>query len=306
MAAIDDGIFSLLAEKMPPGRVRLAEPLASYTTFRIGGPADALVMPENPAELQEVLRYCAAGGIPLFIMGRGSNLLVRDKGIRGVVVKLEGEFNRVDVSGTAVRAGAGALLSETARIALRHGLGGMEFAHGIPGSIGGAVVMNAGAYDGEMKNIVVGVQVADRQGGFRTMDRAAMSLGYRQSALQGSDLIVTEVNLELHPADPEAVRAKMDDLAARRRAKQPLDLPSAGSTFKRPPGHFAGALIEQAGLKGLRVGDAQVSELHAGFIVNRGQATAADVLTLLGIIQQKVREKFGVKLESELKVVGEA
>lgn len=304
--AIDDGILVRLAASLPPGRVRLAEPLAPYTTFRIGGPADALVLPENIAELQSVLRYCADCGLPVFILGRGSNLLVRDKGVRGVVVKLAGEFTRTEVSGTAVTAGAGVPLAETARLAWRHGLGGMEFAHGIPGTVGGAVVMNAGAYDGEMKDIVTGAKVVDRQGNCREIDQAELSFGYRHSALQGDDLIVAMVALNLYPADPDAIQAKMDELAARRRAKQPLDLPSAGSTFRRPPGYYAGTLIDQAGLKGRRVGDAQVSELHAGFIVNRGQATAADVLALIAIVQAEVRQQFGVMLEPELKIVGEA
>ncbi|MGI5840593.1 MAG: UDP-N-acetylmuramate dehydrogenase [bacterium] len=306
MAAIKNNRLIQLAEMLPSGRVRLNEPLAPYTTFRIGGPADALVLPENGNELQTVLRYCADVGLSLFLLGRGSNLLIRDKGIRGVVVKLAGEFNRITVSGTAILAGAGAQLAETARVAQQHGLGGMEFAHGIPGSIGGATVMNAGAYNGEMKDIVTSVRVVDRQGVSQEMDRDAMAFGYRHSVLQGSDLIAIEVRLRLQPADLAAVRAKMDNLAARRRAKQPLDLPSAGSTFRRPPGYYAGTLIEQTGLKGVRIGDAQVSELHAGFIVNLGRATADDVMALIKIVQEKVREKFGVELETELKVVGEA
>jgi UDP-N-acetylmuramate dehydrogenase len=248
---------------------------------------------------------CQKWSIPFLIMGNGSNLLVRDKGIRGVVIKMSGLFNQIWVEGTCIRAQSGTLLSVLAKKALQAGLAGLEFASGIPGTLGGAVAMNAGAYGGEMKDVVDWVQVMDYGGEIYNFNRDELQFGYRTSYIQGKPFVVIEVNLSLKPGDPEESRALINELARRRRDKQPLSLPSAGSVFKRPEGYYAGKLIESAGLKGFRIGDAQVSEKHAGFIVNLGEATAKDVIMLIEIIKQRVKEFTGVELEQEIRIVGE-
>jgi UDP-N-acetylmuramate dehydrogenase len=285
-------------------RVRVAEPMCRHTSFRIGGPADILVLPRDTAELKQSLIIARELGLPILILGNGSNLLVRDGGIRGVVIKLAGCGAGCSNEGTHLTAGAGLLLTEVAVAAAEAGLSGLEFAAGIPGTVGGGVVMNAGAYDGEMKDIVARVVTIDADGGEHIYSQGDLGFGPRESILQHRAEYVTSVTFALRRGDRSEILAKMRELNQRRQDKQPLDLPSAGSVFRRPPGHYAGDLIQRAGLKGRRVGGAQVSEKHAGFIVNQGGATASDVLTLIAEIQHEVERQFGVWLMTEIKVVG--
>jgi len=277
-----------------------------HTSFRIGGPADFLVTVVSVSELARLLTLCRAEGVPVLVIGRGTNLLVRDGGIRGVVVRLAGEFLEVRFGDRRAVAGAAVGLGELAWECGRRGLAGLEFAEGIPGSVGGAVVMNAGAYGREMKDVVESAGVI-RPGSDTPEVAAAAELGfrYRGSRLQDEGWTVTWACFRLDSDDRAAIERRMEELAARRRMKQPLDLPSAGSVFKRPPGYYAGTLIERSGCRGLRVGDAQVSELHAGFIVNLGRATARDVLTLIGLVRERVLTETGVALEPEIRIVGE-
>jgi len=298
-------VLRQLNQVIPEHRIAWDEPMSQHTTFRIGGPADALVIPTSEEELQRVLAFCRKKEIPYYIIGKGSNLLIRDKGIRGVVIKIDHPFGYLEFSGNQVKAGAGLSLSELSRRVAERGLSGLEFAIGIPGSLGGALVMNAGAYDGEMKDVVTYVRVMDGKGRCFTLLADQLEFSYRHSILQGSDLIVLEATLELTPGNLGEIQARMDDFTRRRESRQPLNLPSAGSVFRRPTGHFVGPMIEELGLKGFRVNQAQVSELHAGFIVNRGQATAKDVLALIKIIQEQVKERFGVELVPEITIIGE-
>jgi len=287
------------------GALRLDEPMSRYTSFRIGGPADAMLIPRDVVELKAGLHNARRLNIPITFIGNGSNLLVRDGGIRGLVIKLSGTLDWVHINGNVVRAGCGVLLSTLAHRAVDAGLKGLEFAAGIPGTLGGAVNMNAGAYDGEMKDVVTCARVLDYAGEEMELSYDDLGFGYRKSALQQKGLLAVEVTLELEVGDKEESLAKITELNRRRREKQPIALPSAGSVFKRPPGHYAGPLIEQAGLKGCRIGDAEVSTLHAGFIVNVGNATANDVLALIKHVQSTVQEKFDVTLEPEIRIIGE-
>lgn len=281
------------------------EPMSRHTSFGIGGPADALCVPRDLAELKAVLRAAGDGRVPITIMGHGSNLLVRDGGIRGLVIKISGTLDQVAVRGDNIIAGAGVHLSALARQAAEAGLMGLEFAAGIPGNLGGALYMNAGAYDGEMKDVVNSMRVLAEDGTERMLTLDELAFGYRQSVLQGHRLIALEATLQLRPGPREAIFAKIEELNRRRREKQPLAIPSAGSVFKRPPGNFAGTLIEQAKLKGCRIGGAEVSTLHAGFIVNVGAATARDVVALISHVQGVVQVKSGVLLEPEIHIIGE-
>ena len=283
----------------------LEEPMAKHTSFRIGGPADVLAQPGNEAELAELLKRAAHHAVPVTLVGNGSNLLVRDKGIRGLVIKLSNLFSSITVAGNVLTFGSGISLAMASKKAASLSLSGLEFAVGIPGTIGGAVYMNAGAYDGEMAKVVTSVQVMDRQGQSSQLKADELDFSYRHTALQNSGLIVTSVTVSLQPGEAESIKAKMDDFSQRRIAKQPLELPSAGSMFKRPVGYFAGTLIEQTGLKGYTVGGAQVSTKHAGFVVNVGGATAKDVLQLISDVQSKVFAAHGVRLEPEVLVLGE-
>lgn len=282
-----------------------AEPMSKHTSFRIGGPADLLAMPKDEAELAALLTRAGEQAVPVTLMGNGSNLLVRDKGIRGLVIKLGNMLSDIVVCGSTITFGSGVSLAMASKKAAEFGLSGMEFAVGIPGSIGGAVYMNAGAYDGEMANVVTKVRVMDALGNMRELGAEQLDFAYRHTALQGSNLIVTAVTVELQQGDKEAILAKMADFSNRRITKQPLELPSAGSMFKRPVGYYAGTLIDQTGLKGYTVGGAQVSEKHAGFVVNVGGATAADVLQLISDVQEKVFAAHGVRLEPEVMLLGE-
>lgn len=283
----------------------LAEPMSRHTSFRIGGPADVMALPQNESELQALLLKARASRTPVTLIGNGSNLLVRDKGIRGLVVKLGNMLNDIEAKGSSITFGSGVSLALASKKAASLGLSGLEFAVGIPGSIGGAVYMNAGAYDGEMAKVVAAVRVMNAAGELKELKAEQLDFAYRHTALQGSGWFVTSVTVALQPGEQEAIDAKMADFSQRRISKQPLELPSAGSMFKRPPGYFAGTLIDQTGLKGYTVGGAQVSRKHAGFVVNIGGATAADVLQLIADVQEKVYAAHGVRLEPEVLVLGE-
>lgn len=288
------------------GQTLISEPMRLHTTFRVGGPADVLFLPRTEAELSGAIMAARDAGAPVTVVGNGSNLLVRDGGIRGLVICLGENFSGVSVEGTLLTARAGDLLSRAAREALNAGLTGLEFASGIPGSVGGGMAMNAGAYGGQLSDVAESLRVMDARTGEVTETPASqMNYGYRTSAALTAGNIVTLARLRLRPGDPAEIRALMDDLNQRRRDKQPLSQPSAGSTFKRPEGHFAGALIEGAGLKGVCVGGAMVSPKHAGFIVNTGSATAADILNLIALVTARVYEKDGVTLEPEIRILGE-
>ena len=287
------------------GRVNIDEPMQQHTTFKIGGPADYLVSPASVEEIAAVIKLADTYAVPVTILGNGSNVLVRDKGIRGLVVKISRDMGHITHKDNKIIAGAGALLAAVSRYAADQGLGGMEFAIGIPGSIGGAVYMNAGAYDGEIKNVVSAVKAVWSDGTIQKFSREKIGFGYRQSVFQKNGCIICEVELTLPVGDKAVIENKMKEYTRRRITKQPVELPSAGSTFKRPPGFYAGTLIEETGLKGLKVGGAQVSEKHAGFIVNSGGATAKDVLLLISEVQKRVAERFGVQLQPEVKILGE-
>ena len=282
-----------------------AESMSRHTTFRIGGPADLFVVPKSVDEIAEVLKICREEKAPYFILGNGSNLLVSDKGYRGVVVQLYRGFGKITVSGEEIHAQAGARLSGLAAAARDASLTGFEFAGGIPGTLGGAVVMNAGAYGGEMKDVLKEVTVLTPEGEILTLQADELHMGYRTSVVKEAGYIVLEAVLSLAKGDPEAIRSRMQELAGMRSSKQPLSYPSAGSTFKRPEGYFAGKLIMDSGLRGYQVGGAQVSEKHCGFVINAGNATAEDVCRLMEDVQRIVREKFGVTLEPEVKFLGE-
>lgn len=282
------------------------EPMSRHTSFKIGGPADLMAMPSDERELCALLKRAKENSIPVTLVGNGSNLLVRDKGIRGLVIKLGNMLNTIEVDANSITFGSGVSLALASKKAAELGLTGMEFAVGIPGSIGGAVYMNAGAYDGEMSNVVTAVRVVDGDGNVKILTKDEMCFGYRKTVLQGSGLIVTAVTVSLAEGNVAEILAKMADFSQRRTSKQPLELPSAGSMFKRPPGYFAGTLIDQTGLKGYTVGGAQISTKHAGFVVNIGGATAADVLQLIKDVQAKVKAAHGVELHPEVLIIGEA
>ncbi len=301
------GISALLSflEKELPGKYQINAPMERYTTFRVGGPADLLVEPESQKEVCRLLQEIHTQKVPLTVIGNGSNLLVMDKGIRGCVVKLGSSLKQLILDGCTIRVEAGVLLSRLASAAAEGGLAGLEFASGIPGSLGGALLMNAGAYGGEIGDLVRSVTVADSRGELRVLDQEEMGFRYRHSAVMDSGDIILGATLELTRDDPDAIRERISELTRKRVSKQPLNFPSAGSTFKRPPGYFAAALIDQAGLRGYRVGDAQVSEKHTGFVVNRGHATASEILQLMDDVREKVHAMSGVWLEPEVRIIGE-
>lgn len=284
--------------------LRQMEPMSMHTTFRVGGPADVLVQPQGE-QLAQVIRLCREQEIPYYIVGNGSNLLVGDGGIRGLVIEMGRGQDDILIEGDRVKAGAGMLLSRLANRAAECGLGGMEFAAGIPGTLGGAVVMNAGAYGGEMKDIIESVTVLDSQGDEKELTLEELDLGYRRSCIPENGYIVTKAVLKLKPGDEKQIRSRMKELNEMRNSKQPLQYPSAGSTFKRPEGYFAGKLIMDAGLRGYQVGGAQVSEKHCGFVINTGGATAADIRKLMQDVREEVEKQFQVTLEPEVKMIGE-
>lgn len=286
-------------------QIRTEEPMSRHTTFRVGGPADIYVEPSGVSELAAVLALCRERQIPGYILGNGSNLLVSDQGYRGVMIAMGKTWADISVEGTHIRAGAGALLSQVAKRALQASLTGLEFAAGIPGSVGGAAVMNAGAYGSEMAAVLERVTVLTPEGETRILSAEELELGYRTSCIPRCGYVVLEAEFGLAPGEEEVISRRMEELALQRRTKQPLEYPSAGSTFKRPQGYFAGKLIQDAGLRGFCVGGAQVSEKHCGFVINRGGATAADILKLCRTVQEKVQEQFGVCLEMEVKLLGD-
>ena len=283
----------------------LEEPMKRHTTFRIGGPAEVFVMPGNLEEVQRILEICRTEDLPYFILGNGSNLLVSDRGYRGVVIQLDRNFGEVKVEGTEIHASAGALLSTIAVAARRASLTGFEFAGGIPGTLGGAVVMNAGAYGGEMKDVLRKVMVMDQSGKVFEIPAEELQMGYRTSIIKTAGYIVLGAVLSLKEGNLEEIKMLTRKLSEQRTSKQPLEYPSAGSTFKRPEGYFAGKLIMDSGLRGYRVGGAQVSEKHCGFVINTGDATAEDVRCLMKHVTEIVYAKFGVTLEPEVKFLGE-
>ena len=296
-----DKLTSVIAKE----RVYVDEPMSRHTTFRVGGPADFFVTPKAKEEVRDVIRICKEAGMPYYIIGNGSNLLVSDAGYRGVIVQIYKEMNKVKVEGDLVKAQAGALLSGIAAKALGAELSGFEFASGIPGTIGGACVMNAGAYGGEMKDVLESVTVLTGEGKIIELGRNELELGYRTSVIAKKGYIVLGAVLKLERGDGEKIKTYMDELKEKRVTKQPLEYPSAGSTFKRPEGYFAGKLIEDAGLRGFQVGGAQVSEKHCGFVINRDHATAADIMELMRQVQIRVKENSGVDLEPEVKRLGD-
>lgn len=301
-----DTVVRLITEIVTASMVRLDEPMSRHTTFKIGGPADLLVEPSDTNQIKALIKLFKQLSIPYIIIGNGSNILVGDKGIRGAVIKLGNQFAKITADEITVTAYAGAKLSKIASVAYKNALTGMEFAAGIPGSFGGALYMNAGAYGGEMKQIVADVTYMDSNGESRTVSCDECLFGYRTSLFEkesGNTILCG--TLRLSNGNAEEIKTHMDDLAQRRISKQPLNFPSAGSTFKRPEGAFAGKLIQDAGLMGERIGGAEVSQKHAGFIINRGGATAADVRALIALVQERVKECFGYELMPEVRFVGE-
>ena len=294
-----------LAAALPGLELRDNEPMYRHTTFRVGGPVTLMALPRSVEELSTVVSLAKEAGIEPFFLGRGSNLLVADRGAEAFLIKLAGGLDRLELLGeNSLYVGAGVTLAQAAVFALEHALTGLEFAHGIPGTLGGGVFMNAGAYDGELSQVISWADCLDESGRIQRLAGEELELGYRTSVFSRKPWVVTGARLDLTPGDPAAIRARMEDLSHRRRSKQPLEFPSAGSTFKRPAGHFAGALIQEAGLKGVRVGGAQVSEKHAGFVVNTGGATSDDILSLIRLVRDTVLEKTGVLLEPEVRMLG--
>ncbi|MBP3656959.1 MAG: UDP-N-acetylmuramate dehydrogenase [Clostridia bacterium] len=303
---MDTLIKVLVKENFAPERILPDAPMSRYTTFRVGGKADVLVNIASAKEISIALTAARKAGVPVTVIGNGSNLIVRDGGIRGLVLRICGSFSEIQRDGDVITAQSGALISACAQFALREGLDGLAELAGIPGTIGGGVIMNAGSYGGELSQVVTRVDaVSFHTGEPRTYTGDALGFGYRTSALMHEDIVVTGVTMQLRTGDPDAIRARMDDLARQRREKQPLEYPSAGSTFKRPEGLFAAKLIDDCGLRGMRIGGAQVSAKHAGFIVNTGDATAEDILNLMAIVRKRVLDDTGVLLDPEVRILGE-
>ena len=302
---MNQNFYDKLNNVIAKDSILIDEPMSRHTTFRVGGPADFFVTPKAKEEVRDVVRICKEAGMPYYIIGNGSNLLVSDAGYRGVIVQIYKEMNEVKVEGDLVKAQAGALLSGIAAKALGAELSGFEFASGIPGTIGGACVMNAGAYGGEMKDVLESVTALTGEGKIIELGRNELELGYRTSVIAKKGYIVLGAVLKLERGDGEKIKTYMDELKEKRVTKQPLEYPSAGSTFKRPVGYFAGKLIEDAGLRGFQVGGAQVSEKRCGFVINRDHATAADIMELMRQVQIRVKENSGVDLEPEVKRLGD-
>ncbi|MCM1143132.1 MAG: UDP-N-acetylmuramate dehydrogenase [Blautia sp.] len=298
-------MYDYIEEIIPKERILSEEPMSRHTTFRVGGEAACMLLIEREEELLRLIPYLNKVGRDYFILGNGSNLLVGDKGYRGIIIKIGNGMDNLTVEGSQIRVQAGALLSQTAAAARDAGLSGLEFAAGIPGSVGGGIVMNAGAYDGEMKQVIQSVKVMDREGTILVLDNDTMEFGYRTSIIKNRPFIALEAVLQLQPGNKEEIQAKMEELMEKRRSKQPLSYPSAGSTFKRPEGYFAGKLIMDAGMRGYRIGGAQVSDKHCGFVVNTGNATAADIREVIEEVQERVKERFQVTLEPEVIFLGD-
>ncbi len=301
---ISTTVQKVLEGFVPAERIFINEPMKKHTTFQVGGNADCLIAVENDEEMKSLLNYLNKIEIPYLVVGNGSNLLVSDDGFRGIILKTKGSYADINVEGDIICAQAGALLSQVAKTAYDHGLTGFEFAAGIPGTVGGGVVMNAGAYGGEMAHVVQQVEIIDKNGETLVMDNETMEFGYRKSAIKNSSFVVSRVTFKLQSGDKEQIKARMDELAAARREKQPLEYPSAGSTFKRPEGYFAGKLIMDSGYRGYTLGGAQVSEKHCGFVINKYNASANDISDLMKEVSDGVYNKFGVRLEPEVIKVG--
>ena len=301
---ISQAVIEVLQKYVSEDHILYNEPLKNHTTFRVGGEADCVVKITDTTALSKILNYLSKVEIPYYVMGNGSNLLVSDEGYRGIVLSVAEGLSEISVVGNRIYADAGAYLSKVARVAAEHGLTGLEFAAGIPGTVGGGIVMNAGAYDGEMKQVVESVTVLDAQGNELELDNETMEFGYRTSVLKRHPFVATRCCFVLEQGDKQAILDKMSDFQTRRKEKQPLEYPSAGSTFKRPEGHFAGKLIMDAGLAGYSIGGAQVSAKHCGFIINTGDATASDVHKLITFVQEEVYDRFFVRLEPEVIMLG--
>lgn len=301
---MNTAFLEYLEQFIPKENIAINEPMSRHTTFRIGGDAAVFITVAKEEELIKLVSYLYKTEREFFVLGNGSNLLVGDRGYDGVVVHLGKEYSQITVTDNAMEIQAGALLSAVAKKAMEHGLSGLEFASGIPGTMGGAVVMNAGAYDGEMKQVVREVHVIDKQGEILVLDNDTMEFGYRTSILKNRPFVVSKVVLTLGKDDPENISVRMAELSKKRREKQPMEYPSAGSTFKRPENYFAGKLIMDAGLRGFRIGGAQVSEKHCGFVINKGNAMAADVREVIAEIQERVKRQYGVELEPEVIFLG--
>ncbi|WP_291649816.1 UDP-N-acetylmuramate dehydrogenase [Clostridium sp.] len=278
--------------------------MKNYVHFRVGGPADILLIPENKEQVIRTIEICKEKNIPFYVVGNGSNLLVKDGGIEGVVIKLN-EVKNINVYGDIVEAECGAMLKDVSNAALKSSLTGFEFACGIPGTVGGAVFMNAGAYNGEIANVIESAEVIDNEGRILTLSKDELELGYRSSVVMKKNYIVLSARFELQNGDEKEIKEAVDDLTCKRESKQPLEYPSAGSTFKRPEGYFAGKLIQDAGLKGYSIGGAAVSEKHSGFVINKNGATAKDILDLIAYIQSEVKRQFDVELHPEVRIIGE-
>ena len=297
-------MYDYIRTIVPAERLLFHEPMSRHTTFRVGGEAECMAVVESKEELSQLVSYLGRIEQDYFVLGNGSNLLVGDKGYRGIIVKLGPRLSAVGVEKNHIAAGAGVLLSKVAYAARDAGLSGLEFAAGIPGSIGGAIVMNAGAYGGEMKQVVQMVRVMDKEGEILTLDNDTMEFGYRTSIIRDRPFIVLGVVLKLTPGNKEEISAKMEELMKQRKSKQPLEYPSAGSTFKRPEGYYAGKLIMDAGLRGFQIGGARVSDKHCGFIINTGGATARDIRDVIVRVQEQVKDRFHVELETEVVLLG--
>lgn len=295
--------YKLLGEFYNEEDITVDSPMSEHIYFRVGGPADILVTPVNEEQVVNTLKLCREYNVPYFILGNGSNILVKDGGISGVVIKFN-KLNKITTEGNCVTAQSGALLKDVSKAALENNLRGFEFACGIPGSIGGAVFMNAGAYDGEMAHVIKSARVIDENCNIKNLTKEELELGYRSSIVMKKGYVVIEATVELESGEYASIKDKIDDLTNKRESKQPLEYPSAGSTFKRPEGYFAGKLIQDSGLKGFSIGGAAVSEKHSGFVINKGGATAKDILDVIAHVQKTVKENFDVELHTEVRIIG--
>ena len=302
---MNEYLISGLSRILPEDRILKNEPMSRHTTFRVGGCAACLITPVSEEEVIRCIGYLRKADIPFFLMGNGSNLLVSDKGYDGVILQIGPKLEQIEVVGDRITVSAGTAMVKVSRVAAEHSLTGLEFAAGIPGAVGGGVVMNAGAYDGDMSMVVEQVRVLNEDGEILELNRDSMEFGYRKSAIMHRNFVVLSVTFKLETGDQEQILAKMKDFNERRRSKQPLEYPSAGSTFKRPEGYFAGKLIEDAGCKGYTVGGACVSEKHSGFVINKDEATAKDIMTVICDVQKQVERKFDVKLVPEVITLGD-
>lgn len=293
-----------LYEIVQSENVAIDEPMKNHTSFKVGGPVDILVTPESYDEIVNLIKLCNGENIPYYIIGRGSNLIVRDGGFRGIIIKLT-KLDNIKVEDERLIVQSGVDLCKVSEAALKNSLKGFEFACGIPGTVGGAVTMNAGAYNGEISQVIESALVVDKSGKLITLNKDELELGYRMSAVQKYGYTVLEVTFKLVKGEYESIKERIDDLTRKREDKQPLEYPSAGSTFKRPEGHYTGKLIEESMLKGFSIGGAQVSEKHAGFIINKGDATAKDILDLIAHIQNTIKSNFHVELHPEVRIIGE-